>query len=261
MDRLRLKDVRSIYRLIGDIRSMGSEPSKWRAHLVRRVRKLFDAAIVVSSEVHVRTVPAHPKNDIVRVIDAGWGFDGGSEVWQIQTDTVARPEEFLLQLLRTKHPSSQSPDPNPDSDLPVLPAPPLRGGSSFVLSQYPLPHIAAVDQLGIHKDSTQPPFTPAQHRLIRLFHLELGRLWTNDALLKAADPSTQLPPRLSQTLAALQQGLSEKEVSAHLGISRHTVHNYVKALHHRLGVASRGELLAKTAHAQTPFLPQFSVRQ
>ena len=257
MDRLRLKDVRSVYRLIGDIRSMGSEPSKWRGHLVRRVRRLFDAAIVVSSEVHVRTVPAHPKNDVVRVIDAGWGFDGGSEVWQIQTDTLARPEEFFLQLLRTK---LSAPD-TPDTEVPVLPAPPLRGGRSFVLSQYPLPHLGAVDQLGIHKDSTQPPFTPAQHRLIRLFHLELGRLWTNDAILKASDPSTQLPPRLGQTLAALQQGLSEKEVSAQLGISRHTVHNYVKALHHRLGVTSRGELLAKTAHAQTPFLPQFSVRE
>jgi len=257
MDRLRLKDVRAIYRLIGDIRSMGSEPSKWRGHLVRRVRKLFDAAIVVSSEVHVRTVPAHPKNDIVRVIDAGWGFDGGSEVWQIQTDMLARPEEFMLQLLRTKNPNP----PNPDMEIPVLPAPPLRGGKSFVLSQYPLPHLGAVDQLGIHKDSSQDPFTATQHRLIRLFHLELGRLWTRDALLKARDPSAQLAPRLAQTLAALQSGCSEKEVSQRLGISRHTVHNYVKALHHRLGVSSRGELLAKTAQSNTPFLPQFSVRK
>ncbi len=253
-DRLRLKDVRAVYRLIGDIRSMGAEPSKWRAHLVRRAIKLFDAAIVVSSEVHVRAVPAHPKNDVVRVIDAGWGYDGGEEVWQIQTDMVARPEEFMVQLLRTRQQA-----PGAEAEIPVLPAPPLRGGKSFVLSQYPLPHLGAVDQLGIHKDSTQPAFTPAQHRLIRLFHLELGRLWTKDALRKAGDPSAQLPPRLTQTLAALAEGCSEKEVSQRLGISRHTVHNYVKALHQRLGVASRGELLAKVSHAQTPFLPRFSV--
>ena len=75
----------------------------------------------------------------------------------------------------------------------------------------------------------------------------------------ARDPSAQLPPRLTQTLAALAEGCSEQEVSQRLGISRHTVHNYVKALHHRLGVASRGELLAKVSQAQTPFLPRFIV--
>lgn len=255
-DRLRLKDVRAIYRLIGDIRSMGSEPSRWRAHLVRRVSRLFDATIVVSSEVHVRSIAGRAENGMLRVLDAGWGYDGGNEVWQIQTDCPARPEEFMLQLLRTRERCG-----GPDDQLPVLPAQSLRGGKSFVLSQYALPHLGAVDQLGIHKDSTQPPFTPVQHRLIRLFHVELGRLWTKDALDKARDPATELPPRLAQTLAALQSGCSEKQVSLRLGISRHTVHNYVKALHHRLGVNSRGELLARTAQTQTPFLPQFSVRQ
>ena len=256
-DRLRLKDVRAIYRLIGDIRSMGSEPSKWRAHLVRRVRTLFDAAIVVSSEVHVRRIAGHSKDARVRVIDCGWGYDGAAEVWQIQTDCPARPEEFMLQLLRTRDGTPEG----PGDEVPVLPAQSLRGGKAFVLSQYALPHLGAVDQLGIHKDSTQPPFTAVEHRLIRLFHVELGRLWTRDALLRARDPATELPPRLAQTLAALQSGCSEKEVSLRLGISRHTVHNYVKALHHRLGVSSRGELLAKTAQPQTPFLPQFSVKQ
>ena len=44
-----------------------------------------------------------------------------------------------------------------DDDVPVLPATSLRRGRSFVLSQYPLPHIGAVDQLGVHKDSRTPP--------------------------------------------------------------------------------------------------------
>ena len=88
-----------------------------------------------------------------------------------------------------------------------------------------------------------------------------ARLWKKDTLDKVRDLSSTLPPRLQQTLEALQAGCSEKQVSLKLGISKHTVHNYVKALHQRLGVSSRGELLAKQSQSQPSFLPQFSVRK
>jgi DNA-binding NarL/FixJ family response regulator len=54
----------------------------------------------------------------------------------------------------------------------------------------------------------------------------------------------QLPPRLSQTLTQLMDGLSEKQVALALGVSQHTVHVYVKTLYRRYGVSSRSELLA-----------------
>jgi hypothetical protein len=134
----------------------------------------------------------------------------------------------------------------------------LRGGKSFILSQYELPHLGAIDHLSIVQGSDGEPFTGASHRLVRLFHVELGRLWKHEALKRAADPASELPPRLAQTLAALQADCSEKEVSRRLSISAHTVHNYVKALHQRLGVSSRGELLAKAARPPD-FLPMLSI--
>ena len=54
-----------------------------------------------------------------------------------------------------------------------------------------------------------------------------------------------LSPRLEQTLQSLLSGDSEKQVAHKLGLSRHTVHVYVKKLYRRYGVSSRGELLAK----------------
>jgi FixJ family two-component response regulator len=54
----------------------------------------------------------------------------------------------------------------------------------------------------------------------------------------------QLTPRLRQTLELLLQGDSEKQVAFRLGLSRHTVHDYVKSLHRHFGVQSRGELMA-----------------
>jgi FixJ family two-component response regulator len=54
----------------------------------------------------------------------------------------------------------------------------------------------------------------------------------------------ELSSRLRQTLEHLLRGDSEKQAAMHLGLSRHTVHDYVKALYKQFGASSRGELLA-----------------
>jgi DNA-binding CsgD family transcriptional regulator len=53
-----------------------------------------------------------------------------------------------------------------------------------------------------------------------------------------------ISPRAAQTLELLLDGGSEKQIAAQLGISRHTVHVYVKFLYRHFGVCSRGELMA-----------------
>ena len=256
---MRLREVRAAFRLIGEIREQGDDPAKWRPHMVRRLRKLFRAEVVISSEVHVRPGTGKGgtgKGGTVRVIDVGWGCDGsdGDRVWQIQSEVDAQPDAYMLAV------TAGAAD-DPTGPVPVRPTAPVREGSTFVLSQYPLAHLGAIDQLGLHRGFEDGPFTPADHRLARLFHVELGRLWKRDALRRATDPLSDLPPRLAQTLAALQAGCSEKEVSVRLGISPHTVHNYVKALHQRLCVTSRGELLAKAPKATGAFVPKLSIHQ
>ena len=54
-----------------------------------------------------------------------------------------------------------------------------------------------------------------------------------------------LPPSLRRTLDRLLLGESEKQIAEKLGISRHTVHGYIKQLYARLGVHSRAELMAR----------------
>ena len=60
--------------------------------------------------------------------------------------------------------------------------------------------------------------------------------------------SVSLSERELQTLLRLLQGDSEKEAAQCLGVSRHTVHVYIKSLHRRFDVHSRGELLAEVLH-------------
>ena len=87
------------------------------------------------------------------------------------------------------------------------------------------------------------PFCERERRIVDIFHHECAflhqpRSTVDPALLRG------LPPRLCETLRGLARGRSEKQLAADLGLSQHTVHEYVKALHRHFGVQSRSELLA-----------------
>jgi DNA-binding CsgD family transcriptional regulator len=259
--RLRLRDVRDVFRLIGEVRELGADPKVWRPHMVKRLRQIFGAEIVISSEVHAQTTR---QPGILKVIDIGWGCDSEDNLWEIHTE---RDDENLesWRIAAGQVPEQPAPVATAEGgeaavEVPVHPIKPVYGGKSFVLSQYSLPHITAVDQLGLHRAYGDAPFSAAEHRLVRLFHTELGRLWKRDVLQNAKNPHQDLPPRLSQTLAELLAGRSEKEIANRLELSRHTIHNYVKALHQRFEVSSRGELLAKAGAANKPdFTPKLSI--
>lgn len=61
--------------------------------------------------------------------------------------------------------------------------------------------------------------------------------------LAALDPP--LSPRLRQTLDRLVRGACPKDIAVDLGVSTHTVRQYVKMLYKRFQVTSRAELLVK----------------
>jgi DNA-binding CsgD family transcriptional regulator len=251
--KLRLHDVRRAFRLLGEIRALGTDPNVWRPHMVLGLRQLLRAHIVVSSEVHFRTL----RGGSTRVIDIGWGSDADGKIWQIRTERDGeRPEDFWL---RPAMPAPDAEREHAESLMPVVPTRRIYGGTRFILSQYTLAHAGAVDQLGLHRLHDDQPFMHADHRLVRMLHVELGRLWRRDVLVRATDPATDLPPRLTQTLHELAGGASEKQIARKLGLSRHTVHNYVKALHQRLGVSSRGELMARIGTAKQSFVPRLSL--
>jgi DNA-binding CsgD family transcriptional regulator len=217
---------------------------------VLRLRQLVKAEVVVSSEVHFRKTR---DANVVRVVDIGWGCDEDGKTWRIYTEQDEKPESYWLRLSASPATTSKGED-----VIPVKPTKPTYGGHSFILSQCELSHIAAVDQLGLHRAWGNQSFTESEHRLVRVFHLELARLWRADALKKARDPTSDLPPRLAQTLNELASGLSEKQVALKLELSPHTIHNYIKALHQRFGVNSRAELLAKATRTSA-FQPKLSI--
>jgi DNA-binding CsgD family transcriptional regulator len=80
--------------------------------------------------------------------------------------------------------------------------------------------------------------------LVQLLHGEIAPL-VGRILAGSWEPSlAALSPRMRQTLDSLLEGDGEKQVALRLGISRETVHVYVKGLYQHFGVDSRAELLA-----------------
>lgn len=127
---------------------------------------------------------------------------------------------------------------------------------ALLYSQIFLPQFHCVSGLGFTRISGGKPFEPAARQLLGLFHAELQRLWEMPAL--APDPLVGLAPRLRQVLGRLYKGQAEKGIAVDLGLSRHTVHNYIKALHRQFNVASRSELLA-CCRPYRPFRPSLGI--
>ncbi len=98
----------------------------------------------------------------------------------------------------------------------------------------------AVIRIGREK----PRFTSGEQALLDLVHGEMSWIYQSDLALMPSQTQT-LSPRQRETLELLLAGFSEKQIAANLRLSRHTVHDYVKALHRRFQVCTRSELLAR----------------
>ena len=114
--------------------------------------------------------------------------------------------------------------------------------------------------LAVFRPLNDRPFTDRDCQLVDLFHQYAGQLYgrMDEPVATPANGAPvlteleSLPPRLKPVLNHLLQGDAEKQVAVKLGLSRHTVHEYVKMLYRKLGVSSRGELLARFVTPMPP---------
>jgi DNA-binding NarL/FixJ family response regulator len=59
------------------------------------------------------------------------------------------------------------------------------------------------------------------------------------------DDSVDLSPRERSVLDGLAQGLAYKQIADQLGVSIHTVRNYIRRIYEKLHVCTRTEAVAK----------------
>ena len=124
-----------------------------------------------------------------------------------------------------------------------------------LFSYYPIGD-GVLSGVGLHRRLGKPPFDDRERCIV---HLVIGQIdWLHRANtdIPGAEQVTALSPRERQVLLLLLGGDSRKQIALKLGISEHTVTDYIKALHRRFDVSSRGELLAKfMSGSAAPTLP------
>ena len=246
---LRVHEVRDAYRLIGECRDLGHDPTLWHRRMFEGLSQLIGAPAVSGGEGKW----LRPHRAVEAVSAFGIGFDaharalyaaymrdvtpGGDPIFralqQITGQLVIRTRRELVSDALWYRSVVWN-----DYHRPA-------GIDDRLTSVYQSSDGGAVSVIALHRSVGEREFSEREQQLMRFFHGELGRL-IGRSLVSATEPSPdQLPPRLRQTLACLLEGDSEKQVAARLGLSQATTHQYVTALYRRFGVGSRAQLLAR----------------
>lgn len=246
--RLRLQDVRSVFRLVGECRDLGWSSVLWRRRALEGLCLILGAKSAVGMELVWQRpqLPGQP----VQIVDIGF---------------TPREQALVMEFLGTAW---------PDSACPLSAALVRLSGRLVTRTRTQMvedrawyrSHIYEVRKAGgfdhdIHSlcqtssngetnyitlDRTrgERDFSPREQRLLHLFQVEVSRL-IGTVLPKASAPDPmRLSPRLRQTLDCLLDGDSEKQAALRLGLSPTTIHEYVTALYRYFQVNSRSELLA-----------------
>jgi DNA-binding CsgD family transcriptional regulator len=269
-NRIRLRELRQAYRLLHECRDLGHDPRTWHEHMLVGLLRLVGGAMAASGVIHAPTTAKEPPT-LVHMAEVG------DERWPRHCSDFARNgvlthcisyQRFSQQLagklvrrgsaprgellltrsngqLMSRTEWERSLEFN-DVHKPF--------GLDDALTTCHLVSPSVIYGLTLHRSLDDRPFGSHERRLLHLFHQELAR-YVGTALCWEPDPGfSHLPPRLRQTLSCLLEGDSEKQVAAHLGLSRHTVHEYVTALYRAFGVNSRPELLVLCLRRRPPGL-------
>jgi len=243
--RLRLRDVRDVFRYVGECRELRRDREAWMRHAITAVRSLTPALLVGSAFLPPEGF--RYSREVRSPVDDG--LDGAERhVFFEYMATEAHFEDpCFLRYLEIRRPNITI------RPRRLAPATAVRRSGIWewmrrmrtgdhLFSHLRIPDGRACYGFVMWTEYGTTPFRRRDARLVRLLNTELVRL-IGPVLSDGTDPISALPPRLRKTLDRLLAGDSEKQAALALGLSKATVHEYVGMLYRRFGVNSRGELM------------------
>jgi len=250
VERLRLRDSRDIYMLLGECLALGRDGIGWRRHLVVQLRKLFNADVAFFSDNVIVRNPESPEGRLrpVSIIDDWECNDKRHVLWKfVQESRFKRsPAVSMIGSGAAINVASRadlvSDDQWYESDFyreNMLPT----QLDDFVNSVYLGPD-GVIQMLALHRAHGKPPFPRVVVQMLRVIWNELS-VWQPDQLSGVTDSVfMNLPKRMLQVLSCLLAGYTVKKTAALLEISVHTAQEHVKRLYKKSGVTSRAGLCA-----------------
>ncbi len=248
--RVRLREIRLAYRLIHDCRDVGHNPAAWPVVLAERLPLLVDAQLCLVGELEVGR-PGHPARADA-LAEHGWPSPSDRALWQqryLAEQDFRRTQSFqtfmaLRGNLVTRSREQFVSDAQWYRSVEFNEIHQVMRLDDLLVSALRTNPPGTLQMLSLVRPLDQNRFAARERRLLRLFHHELARHLGTTLVRQRGEPLLRLPLRLGETLRYLLEGDSEKQVAVRMGLSRHTVHEYVTELYRRLGVSSRPELMA-----------------
>ena len=248
---LRTREIRAVYRLLGEVRALGDDPLRWPFHALHGLRELMQSKIALCGVISLPTPTEPAKNEILHVV----GLDDEKEIdriFALNRDKGLRDPYGSRWFANRKPPRFSCctrQEVLSDEDFYSDPGFELWYGSfgldQLCSSQFIALSIGKMVGLMALRPTGAPAFNKRDKRLLTMFHIEMARMWKDDLATPDDFKVRDLAPRLREVLWMLCMGDSEKQIAGKLGLSQHTVHDYVKALHKHFQVNSRGALLSK----------------
>lgn len=243
-DGLISEDFRGIARLLGSVIGLNTTDGQ-----TRRSALLGGLAALVKADVWIWTqtrLDPSGRPSAYSIVDGGWR-DGAqrAEFLRINTSPDARPFERAMLARLDGSPCavewvSQLVPPE-DAALRAVRAAGIEPG---LVALYRLnDHL--VNGVGLHTFSSSAPLTPKAREIVRLVVAEVDGLHRdgseNDALTLK---TSQLTDRQRTVLHLLMDGATRKATAKRLGLSEHTIAEYIQQIYRHYGVNSRAELLS-----------------
>jgi len=123
------------------------------------------------------------------------------------------------------------------------------GFNDFIIAAFPIGP-SNYSAAGFHRRIGKPDFTDREIMVVRLVASNVDWMHVECAPVAASEEVLMLSPRERHVIVYLIQGDSRKEVARKLGLSEHTVGDYLKEIYRKFEVNSRAELLSKFIQSQ-----------
>jgi len=248
-------DAKKVYHLLNECRELGDDAGQWKSHLMSGVARLVGADIVL----HATLSGVHENK--FRMLNGGaWGFEHGFNLagWTqlIQEHGIEMRSEMAEQMfLKLRDPflsgltltrQALFPDTEWERTFDCQVIARTIGTDPVMQSCHRIagrPDMADAMTIGRHREERL--FDELEESIVRLVHSECVLL-IGEALASHEDPQpARLPFRVRQVLRCLLEGDGDKRIAQRLGLSIHTVNQYIKTIYRFFQVSARAELLSR----------------
>jgi DNA-binding CsgD family transcriptional regulator len=251
---LRSEDVRAIVQLVGECRDLGDDPVAWRQHLFRTVSRLSRSVLATGADM----AGCLAGRTVFLNMDS-WGWENGlSKQGWLQALTALKDDPTALMLvtrvaerLRQENSVSYSrkdvlSDREWEASADYNFMARVVGVNHSIGCFRSLPPAADLFKaLCLWRAQGDRDYSPRDRLLVQEALAAVVPL-VGGPLARPGQPSpAELPPRVRQALRCLLDGDGDKQIARRLGLTRHTVNEYMKTLFRYFGVQSRTELLAR----------------